>query len=230
MLGCRRDQSGILRHWAKSLLGPVGLQFGLLCAGTGSCAGVSVCDCSPLRSCTDLHKNLCRRGIWHWPFTPLLCEGQANLSVSSGSSEPVQKSAATFQTQSISLKLPGQKCTQQPAGLIIPHDTALGRGQWEHWVQFHLSQHKKGVNHTEWAQGRGHRGGGGLERVIRRRSWGWWFILTWRRNHWREVSWLPAATYWEAVGKMNPDSYERFTVKGQKAKTQLGRQEITVSY
>lgn len=98
----------------------------------------------------------------HWS---LLCEGQASLSISSGFSEPVHQSAATFQTQSTSVKLPGQECSQQPAGLTIPRDTALGRGQWEHWVQFCLSQHKKGINYPEWVQGRS---GGGLEQVMRK--------------------------------------------------------------
>lgn len=38
-LGWSRDQSGILRRWAKSLLVHVVLLFWVLYAGTGSCAG-----------------------------------------------------------------------------------------------------------------------------------------------------------------------------------------------
>lgn len=129
MLGWSRDKSGVLKLRVKSFLVHVDLLFGLLCAGTGSCAGGGACDCSPWRRCTDLHKNLCWRDIWSWPTAPLLSEGQANLRISSGFSEPVHQSAAAFQTQSISVKLPVQKCSQQPAASRTDCSPWHGMGQ-----------------------------------------------------------------------------------------------------
>lgn len=114
MLGWRRDQSGILRRWAKSVLVHVDLLFGLLCAGTGSC------DCSPLGSCTELHKTYPRRDIWHWPAAPLLCEGQAHLSISSGFSEPVQQSVQPSKARASLRSCLGRSAVSRQQGWPLP--------------------------------------------------------------------------------------------------------------
>lgn len=118
-LGRSRDQSGVLRVWAKSVLVHIEILFGLLCAGTGFCA----CDCSSLRSCTDLHANLGWRDIWRWPSTSLLCEVQANLSFSGFSDRTCLAECyiETLWTQSISVL-----ARVQPAG---DHSPQLSTGQ-----------------------------------------------------------------------------------------------------